>query len=144
MNKTAFLATAAVLALSSGAASAAKPHLALAHNGFAKAHTLVAPNKHDVTLYDQNANDGGASVVSSNFDSSFDAYDSQGADDFTVPDGHKWKVRGVNVTGAYFNGTGPGSAVTVFFYNDNAGLPGDLVKKVDGSTFTDTSGSFAV
>ncbi len=144
MNKTAFLAAAAVLALSAGAGSAANSHLAVAHKGFAKAHALVAPNKHVVTLYDQNANDAGASVLSANFESSFEAYDSQGADDFVVPDGHKWKVTGVTVTGAYFNGTGPASGVVVSFYKDNAGLPGDLVKTMGASKFTDDAGSFAV
>lgn len=144
MTKTTLLTAAAVLAFSAGAASAGNSPLAVAHHGFAKPHGIVAPNKHNVTLYDQNANDAGASVVSDDFDSTFDSYDSQGADDFSVPEGHKWKVTAVNVTGTYFGGSGASSGVVVSFYKDNAGLPGDLVREVDGSKFSDDSGSFSI
>lgn len=143
MNKTVLLATAALLAVTTGA-SAKTFHPATVHHGFAHAHPFVAPNKHTVTLYDQNGNDAGASVVSSNFESTFDSYDSQGADDFTVPSLHQWIIKQVNVTGAYFNGSGPADSVTVFFYKDNGGLPGDLIAEVDGSQFTDTNGSFSI
>ncbi len=144
MNRTVLLATAALLAVATANANAKPFHPASVHRGFAHAHPFVAPNKHDVTLYDQNGNDAGASVVSDNFQSSFDAYDSQGADDFTVPSLHQWIIKQVNVTGAYFNGAGPADGVTVYFYRDNGGLPGDLIEEVDGSEFTDTNGSFSI
>ena len=144
MKNTALLAAAALLALSSGNALAHSSHPAIAHRGFAKSHPIAPPNKHEVTLYDQNGNDAGVSAVSDDFDSANDAYDSQGADDFTVPSLHMWIVKQVNVTGTYFNGAGPADGVTVYFYRDNAGSPGDLVQEVEGSEFTDTSGSFAI
>jgi hypothetical protein len=144
MKPVLLLSTAALLALSATTVSAAKTHPAAVHHGFAKAHALPHGNKHFVTLYDQNGNDAGVSVVSDDFDSAFDSYDSQGADDFTVPSLHQWIIKEVDVTGAYFNGSGPASGVTVYFYRDNGGLPGDLVEEVDGSQFTDTAGSFAI
>jgi hypothetical protein len=45
-----------------------------------------------VTLYDQNDDDNGIAVVSSTDDADFYAYSSYGADDFSVPVGHKWRV----------------------------------------------------
>lgn len=144
MNKTALLASAVFLAASGGSVLAAG-HPVLVHHGFAKVRPIAPPNKHDVTLYDQNGNDAGVAVVSDNFDSgSFDSYDDQAADDFTVPSLHMWVIRQVNVTGAYFNGSGPADGVTVYFYKDNGGLPGDLIQEVDGSEFTDTNGSFTI
>jgi len=144
MKKIVLLATVALLASPIAGASAKAPHLATVHHGFAKAHPSAGGNKHYVTLYDQNGNDAGESVVSDDFDSAFDAYDSQGADDFTVPALHQWIIKQVNVTGAYFNGSGPADGVTVYFYSDNGGLPGDLIAQADGSEFTDTNGSFSI
>ena len=52
-------------------------------------------------LYSQNSNDSGVGIVSQNFtDPGFDIYDSNGADDFVVPAGHKWAIQAVVVTGA--------------------------------------------
>ena len=147
MNKTLLFASAAVLALSSvGVASAkpASPGLASPKGTYAH-QTIFKTPKGSKTLYDQNANDSGVGLVSDNFTSgTFPSFSDQGADDFTVPAGHKWTVTEVDVTGVYFNGPGPTTGVNVFFYKNKKGLPGKLVSEVDGASFTDNFGSFAV
>jgi hypothetical protein len=146
MSKTVLLASAAVLALSVGGASAKPAHPGIASPGghFVK-QTLHRPSAGLSTLYDQTGNDSGVGIVSSNFDSgSFDSFDNQGADDFVVPAGHKWKVKEVSSIGVYFNGSGPADAVNVFLYKNKNGLPGKLVAEYDAASFTDNFGSFDV
>jgi len=119
MKKTLLLAAAAALALSaSGIASAAGP--ALGHAGKAVPFSL---NSGQAVLYDQNDNDSGIGITSQNFETSLDAYDNQGADDFKVPAGFTWKVKEVTVTGVYYNGAGPAPSVHVTFYKNLGGLP---------------------
>lgn len=85
-----------------------------------------AANPEDV-LYEQMDSAGTSSYTSQDFESDFDAYDNQGADDFIVPDGAIWTVTAIDVPGVFFNGTGPMNAVNIWFYRDNAGLPGTQV-----------------
>jgi hypothetical protein len=148
MKKTALLAAAAVVALSAGSAMAAgAKHPAMSTKGLA--HTQAKPF-HKVgpmdVLYDQNSNDSGIGIVSQNFESSFDQYDAQAADDFKVPHGSKWHVSEVDVSGVYFNGSGPAVSENVTFYHKGAhGLPGDLYKEFDGLAGTDNGfGSFTI
>jgi hypothetical protein len=117
MRKTMLLASVAALALCVGGASAGTAHhpVAQAKMNHAKAQFKTSNRALDV-LYDQNSDSQGYSDISQNFESSFDAYDSQGADDFTVPSGSTWKVSEVDVTGLYFNGPGPAVSENVFFY----------------------------
>jgi hypothetical protein len=146
MNKTLLLASAAALVLSVGAASAKSlPGVASPKGTFAHQTVFKTP-KGSVTLYDQNSNDSGSGIVSDNFDSgSFPSYSDQAADDFVVPSGHTWKVKEVDVTGIYFNGSGPADGVNVFFYADDGGLPGKLVKEIDNAKYTDAGfGTFAI
>jgi hypothetical protein len=104
-----------------GAAAA----LTLAANGaFAAPHTL---------LWNQNTNFGG-SVNSQNDDAA--------ADDFAVPSGQSWHVAGVDVTGAYFNGSGPASSEVVTFYTDREGKPGRIYRGPFTLNCTDNDGSF--
>ena len=94
------------------------------------------------TLYDQNRDPAGASVFSEHFGS---GYDTQGADDFAVPAGHTWVVKEVDVTGVYFNGSGPASSENVFFYRDRGGLPGGLVVSCPNQNGGDNgTGSLAI
>ena len=146
MKKTALLAAAADLALTAGAVAkpSAHPSLAakLAHTKNAVHH--VSPFS---VLYDQNSNDDGIGPVSQNFlNSSFDIYDSQGADDFKVPHHSAWKVREVDVTGSYFNGSGVAPSENVIFYaKGKHHVPGDVVREFDGIQGTDDGfGSFAI
>ena len=141
MTKTVLLTTAAVLALSvGGVASAATPSLSSGHH----AAKSLPPHSAAAVLYDQNNNDGGTGVTSQNFESSFDVYDNQGADDFTVPAGTTWKITEVDVTGVYYNGSGPAVSENVTFYKNNHGLPGAIVAEQDNVAGADSFGSFAI
>lgn len=97
-------------------------------------------------LYNQNSNGNGSTIFSDNYTSgTYTSQDSQGADDFVVPKGKTWTVTEVDVTGVYFNGSGP-STQDVIFYKNQHGKPGKAVKK---GTFTglngnDSAGSFAI
>jgi len=148
MTKTVLLASAAALALTIGGASAGalKPGASSLGSGHFAKNGVFPATPGSVTLYDQNSNDSGIGIVSDDFDSgSFDIYDDQGADDFTVPAGAKWAVKSVNVTGVYFNGPGPADGVNVYFYKDAKGLPGDLITEIDSAKFKDNgTGSFSI
>lgn len=147
MKKTLLLAAAAALALSaSGISSAAGPALAASSAGHASKAKPFRLNDGLATLYDQNSNDSGVGIVSQNFEASFDAYDSQGADDFSVPVGSCWKIKAVDVTGVYFNGPGPAPSVHVTFYKQKGGAPNELAIIADFPAIvpTDVGGSFAI
>jgi hypothetical protein len=128
-----------------GAAAGSAP--GLTHVGAARTaptlHGVQAPHPSGV-LYDQNNDDNGVGVVSQNFEADLDAYDSQLADDFVVPDtGHPWQITGVTVTGVYFNGLGPAASETVTFYRDANGVPGE-VENTQTVVGADSNGSFTI
>jgi hypothetical protein len=136
------IAIAAAAALSIGSAYAAQPTVA-GHGSAAPVH-LVYPKSG--TLVNQTTGGAGIGIVSQNFESTYAAYDSAGADAFTVPTGKKWKVSTVVATGTYFNGSGPATSEDVTFYADKKGAPGKAVK---GCTYTsvagkDASGTFTI
>jgi hypothetical protein len=145
MNKTVLLASAAVLALSVGGASAKPAHPGVAFKGTAHQAIFKTP-KGSKTLYDQSDAGSGEAIDSQNFESTFAAYDDAGADDFTVPSGHTWTVKEVDAPGLYFNGYGPASSENVTFYKDSGGVPGAITKKGqrNGLSGTDNAGSFAI
>lgn len=123
MNRTMLLAATAAVALAwSGAAEARHPAASVTGT---KAKRFAHPpvNRALDVLWDQNGTDNGIGIVSQNFESSFDAYDAQAADDFTVPAVTRWVLREVDVTGAYFNGSGPAASVNVTIYRHNKGKP---------------------
>jgi hypothetical protein len=121
MMRTTLLAATAMFALSTGVLAGTRMPVP-ASNGFdVRATRLSVSTSKLKTLYSQNDNDGGNAV--------FSTYNSaQGADDFVVPPGGDWKIKEVDVTGVYYNGSGSGSSENVYFYDDNDGLPGALVK----------------
>ena len=138
MNKTVLMAATAVLALTAGSALAGS-HPTL---GVKSAHLVPihAPGK---ALYNQNSNFG-YGIVSQNFSATFSAtYDAAGADDFLVPAGAIWNVTGMDVTGVYFNGSGPATSEVITFYKDSKGKPGKMLGKPHTVTCTDSAGSFA-
>lgn len=143
MKKTVLLATSAIFALSVGTAMAAAPATSskgsnhFAHNGLHHKQ----PGK---VLWDQTSDDSGVGIVSQNFESSFDIYDAQGADDFVVPEGSSWKVTGVNTVGLYFNGSGPARDEHVTIYKDKHGKPGKVVADYDGVAGDDNFGSYTM
>jgi hypothetical protein len=138
-------ATAMTVAIASSfapaaGASAARPTTpGFAHRGVVHA----APQGIGAVLYDQYDNDTGVGISSQNFEATYDAYDDSGADDFKVPAGEVWKVKKVNVAGAYYNGTGPCRDETVTFYKNSGGAPG-VVKATVTVAGLDTGGSFAI
>jgi hypothetical protein len=110
-------------ALIAGTAMAASQPALLTHK---QAHIFItgAPPG-SKTLYDQNRDPSGSWVSSQPSENGFS--ETQAADDFVVPEGHTWIIKQVDVTGIYFNGSGPANYENVFFYRDKGGLPGDLV-----------------
>jgi Zn-dependent metalloprotease/subtilisin-like proprotein convertase family protein len=90
--------------------------------------TTIAQGPVEPFEYDQTDNDSGAAVSSQNFETVYDAFDDQAADDFVVPpsDG-AWRIQRIVIGGIYFNGPGPLDSVNVWFYVDAGGLPGAAV-----------------
>jgi hypothetical protein len=87
--------------------------------------------------YQQQDDDNGIGIVSQNFESSLDAYDSQGADDFTLT--KKCKVTNIEFNGAYFNGSGPATDFSITIYQDNgSSAPGKVVYGPKAESFTTT------
>jgi len=76
-------------------------------------------------LYDQTGGQSGAGVASQDFESAYDTYDAQAADDFVVPPGG-WSVNEVFAAGQY-SVAGPVTNMNVQFFVNAAGLPGALV-----------------
>ncbi len=142
MKMISVLLGTAALAASAGLASAATISL----HGHAKAPHHFKSNPADRTLnvlYDQNGDDSGIATVSQNFESTFAIYDSFAADDFTTTS--KWRLREVDVTGAYFNGYGPAASEDVVIYQDDKGIPGKVVEEALGVAGNDDGfGSFVI
>jgi hypothetical protein len=137
MSKTVLLATAAVFALTASAASAANAP-AIGVTG-AKASVIVHKAKGAKMLYNQNSNSNGTGIDSQNFTSTYSkTYNAAGADDFVVPKKTTWTVTEVDVSGIFYNGSGPATSENVTFYKDNKGVPGKAAK---GGTFTDLNGT---
>jgi hypothetical protein len=136
--KTVLLASVATLALIGGAYAGANPMSAAGARGTAQ-RLIHAPPPGLSTLYDQNIGDAGYGWFSQTL-SSYPQYDEYLADDFKVPAGHTWKVKEVDTTGFYYNGSGPASSVNVLFWNDNKGLPNKDSKVVECDNLTPRSG----
>ena len=140
MNGKAFLLGTAALVASVAAAAGQAPSLSHA-GGYVHRFVSTTPRGAQ-TLYDQNENDAGYAVFSDYFDSG--GPDSQAADDFAVPAGFTWMVTKIDVTGVYFNGSGPSIGQKVYFYKDKNGKPGKLIQEIDNLKGVDNGGSFAI
>ena len=116
MSKSTLLGTIAVLPLIASGASAGAP----------------------AVLWDQNSTSGG-SVFSENGGV---AGSTAAADDFVVPSGQTWLVKEMDVTGVYFNGSGPASSEIITFYANKNGKPGRVKQGPFTIKCTDNSGSF--
>src|ERR1051325_2330025 len=127
MTKTVLFASAAILALSAGTAVAAKAPAMSAKGTTARVISAVPGS---VTLYDQTSAFVSNAISSQNFESAFDAYDDQAADDFAVPAGHTWKIKEVDVLGVNF-GSFPANSLHVILYKNSKGLPGDVAGDCD-------------
>jgi hypothetical protein len=93
-----------------------------------------------VVVWDQYNYAGTAVTLSGTFTDA-PAMNSDLVDDFVV-ENFSWRVRWIDVDGAYFNGPGPANTFTVYFYSDNDGFPGNAIYSTlalwtqTGSTFT--------
>lgn len=93
-------------------------------------------------LYRQNGSDSGIAVGSQNFEASFDDYDTEAADDFSVT-APTWFITQVDVAGTYFDGPGVPRDETVTFYKDHRGEPGKPVASFSAQGI-DRNGSFCI
>ena len=138
------LASASVLTLFAGGAVSASTTIRPVTHARGEVHRIAAALPGSVTLYDQNDQDTGVAVISSYFTDDFDSFSTYGADDFTVPEGHKWIIHQVEVSGAYNSANGPASSENVLFYTDKKGLPGKQVVACNDIKGKDNQGSFAI
>jgi hypothetical protein len=132
----------AVTWTSLSAATAQSSPVSLTHRSaspLAQVHPAVG-----ITCAKQNDNDNGIGIVSQNFESESDSFDSRGSDDFIIDE--TCTVSEVDVSGAYFNGSGPADSLHVTFYQDDGGRPGRRFANENLLAYTDTSGtgSFAI
>src|SRR6266550_3503174 len=108
--------------------------------------TLRMPLYPNVILYDQYDNattNPPVDITSQDFETSFDQYDDQTADDFVVPSGQTWNVSEVDVMGE-LTGSGPVASFNVYFYQDSGGLPGTLVASAPLSSYTGGPPDFVI
>ncbi len=143
-NLLAVMIGSALLAGATGASAA------LLNQNLSAPGAVVVPNG-DPVLYVQLDSPTGNGRPDQNFESVYDAYDSEQADDFVVPAGpDNWSVTQVFTPGAYTNGgipggpAGPAASVSITFYADNAGVPGAAVCSYPGLAPVDNLGSFFV
>ncbi len=120
MSKNALLAIPALLAITMPQAAPTAPGMTL--------------------LHDNTGTDSGLGVLSQ-ADGGFLA---AAADDFTVPKGQHWTITEVDVTGVYFNGSGPADSETVTIYRAAHGKVGEVVASYPHLTGVDNDGSFKI
>ena len=101
------------------------------------------PKEPQVVLYDQYDNASAIGTLSSTF-SDFPGFNADLADDFVVPTGETWNVQSIDADGAYLIGAGPAASFNVFFYADNAGLPGAQVYSAMNQSFSVVGTTFSV
>ena len=145
-NTSASAATAATNPDSVSNAATAPPSSGAAGRQFA---IPPYPKQPQVILYDQYDNASSIGTVSTAF-TDLPLFSSDLADDFVVSAGETWNVQSIDADGMIL-GPGPVNSFNVFFYADNAGLPGMQVYSamnqpfsVSGSTFTVNLPSLAV
>jgi hypothetical protein len=101
------------------------------------------PKAPQVVLYDQYDNASAIGTFSSTF-TDIPNFNSDLADDFVVPTGQTWNVQSIDADGAYFPFNGPANSFNVFFYADNAGLPGSQVYSAMNQPFSVVGTTFSV
>ena len=101
------------------------------------------PKEPQVVLYDQYDNASDFATLSATF-SDFPLFNSDLADDFVVPTGQTWNVQSIDADGVYFPFNGPAISFNVFFYADNAGLPGTQVYSATNQPFSVVGTTFSV
>ena len=133
------------IAVAAIAITLASTYAPSANAGVSAVHTGQPSSRVHVHLpslfcHKQLANDNGTGIVSQNFETQFDAYDSRGADDFTLT--KSCTVAQVRVNGAYFNGSGPADSVNVnFFKSQSSGAVGRNIFQRHNQAYSDPSGT---
>jgi len=135
MNRIKLFAGASLCALVAAGAAAAGPPVG--------SFPVQAPKPAKV-LYNQNSNYAGGGINSQTYEASFSQYDDQGADDFVVPGHATWTITEVDVSGQYYNGSGPATSEDVIFYTDSNGMPGATVATFSNVKGTDKNGAFSI
>jgi hypothetical protein len=130
---------------SGGINAGATPTTSNSGGGIPKGSPGSSPKSPFAILYDQNNNPapvpGG--VTSQNFETAFDAFDNQAADDFVVPAGQTWTIQQVFVVGEYSTAAAATSA-NVFFFSDSGTLPGAAVYTATNQPIVDVAGDFTI
>ncbi|MCD4773422.1 MAG: carboxypeptidase-like regulatory domain-containing protein, partial [Bacteroidales bacterium] len=104
--------------------------------------TVMAPADSRAVLYEQvDFHTNGS--ASQDFETAYNAYDCQGADDFLVPTGEDWNIQTVIVYGS--GSPGPFNVANVEFYNDAGGIPNATpFASFMGVTAVDNSGDMTI
>jgi hypothetical protein len=102
-----------------GSATRRPPKILLKGHGTTHAIPATAP-----ILYSQYDNANAQQILGQNFEIAHSTWDSQSADDFTVPPGQTWRIKQIDVAGFTY---GLVPQATVEIYADNGGLPGTQV-----------------
>jgi hypothetical protein len=123
-------------------ADQAQPPLASGGSGLAPLGIPAYPKAPQVVLYDQYDNASVIGTLSATF-TDFPQFNSDLADDFVVPAGQTWNVQSIDADGLYL-GPGPANSFNVFFYADNAGLPGAQVYSAMNQSFSVVGSTFTV
>lgn len=121
INRKSLLAggiAAAIFTISSAGAAT----LQSGHVGSVAQPSFNVPNGSTV-LYDQTANPSTNGTTAQNFESSYDSYDNEAADDFVVP-ASGWTLTSVNMTTTTSGGFTGATTASVNIYPDAAGVPG--------------------
>ena len=105
--------------------------------------TVPTPRDPDAVLYDQTDNPGTNGFPSQRFPDFGDDV-LQGADDFVVPAGVSWEIEVVAALGSYSANGGPTPDWEVYFYEDDAGLPGTEVYSATGLAGDDVAGDVVI
>jgi uncharacterized repeat protein (TIGR01451 family) len=132
-------ALAALLLTTSTLAMAAAPKK---QNPGVAGGALQSPRAPQAVLYDQTSNPATNGAPDQDFEALYDAYDSEGADDFVVP-ASGWVIQSIDTIGT--TGVAGGSTVDVTFYTNNAGMPGTAIPACTYAALTpaDTAGSLS-
>src|SRR5687767_1351910 len=104
-----FLSSCAVLAVAVVASAADRPQTSV--KGVNRS-PYRSPG--GAVLVDQTTTQSGAGWASQDFEAAFNAYDCQGADDFTIPAGPNWSINEVVAPG--FNQGVPVPAMNIQFF----------------------------
>lgn len=101
-----------------------KPYVTLdAYNKAFNAQNLSAP-----LLYKQFPPIGTSTITSQQFEAANAQYNSNAADDFTVPAGKSWQVSAIYVRGHSVSPVYPTSYKVTFYTNTTSNLPGTIVR----------------